>query len=241
MPRNPHESDLDTIAAALGPMLNRVVFVGGSTVGFYVNDEAAPPVRGTDDIDCVVELQTTTAYHALDQELQQQGFRHDTSAGAPICRYMFATRVVDIMPTNSEVLGFSNRWYSEGVRTAQSVDLFSGRSVRILSVPYFCASKFEAYDGRGQGDFWGSHDIQDIVAILDGCTEAEVLLSGASGDLAVYLDESFRRVFDVDQQDIQVHLSGDFKGPRADKIKQMITRLYGPSPTAVRPLPGTGS
>ncbi|MBC7543864.1 MAG: hypothetical protein H7338_14160 [Candidatus Sericytochromatia bacterium] len=233
MAKNPHESDLEVVATGLGHLLPKVVFVGGAVVGFYITDDAAPPVRGTDDIDCVVEMHTLAEYHELDAELTRLGFRHDTSQGAPICRYLYQGYVVDIMPTDEASLGFTNRWYAEGITVPETVTLGSGRTIQILSIPYFCACKFEARASRGNNDFIGSRDTQDIVAILDGHTAVEVALGQVSGDLADYLKESFRTVFDVDNEELQAHLSGDFKGVRADKIRQRLTRLYGTRPSTI--------
>jgi hypothetical protein len=49
-----------------------------------------------------------------------------------------------------------------------SVELPSGAGVRSVSAPYFLATKLEAFDGRGSGDYLTSHDIEDLVAVIDG-------------------------------------------------------------------------
>jgi hypothetical protein len=234
MSKNPHEHDLEIVAAGLAHLLPRVVFVGGAVVGFYVTDEGAPTVRGTEDIDCVVELHSQTDYHQLNSELVALGFRNDTSPDAPICRYLYKGYVVDIMPTDEKTLGFTNRWYAEGVTAAQTMALKSGKSIQVLTIPYFIACKFAAHAGRGADDFMGSRDVQDIIAILDGHLDVEAVLTATTGALDAYLRESFRSVFDIAQEEIQGHLSGDFKSRRADKIQQIIARIYGPMPSAVR-------
>jgi hypothetical protein len=38
----------------------------------------------------------------------------------------------------------------------------------MVSAPYFLVTKLEAFDGRGGGDYLMSHDIEDIIAVLDG-------------------------------------------------------------------------
>ncbi len=72
------------------------------------------------------------------------------------------------MPTQGEILGFSNRWYPLALDTAQPQELPSGRSVRIVTAPVFLATKLEAFRGRGQGDFLFSHDLEDLMAVVDG-------------------------------------------------------------------------
>jgi hypothetical protein len=46
------------ISLALGEMNERVIFVGGATIGFYINDPAAEDVRATNDVDITVEIAT---------------------------------------------------------------------------------------------------------------------------------------------------------------------------------------
>ena len=51
----------------------------------------------------------------------------------------------------------------------------------MVSAPYFLITKLEAFDGRGAGDYLMSHDIEDIIAVLDGRAEIvdEVKISDA--------------------------------------------------------------
>jgi hypothetical protein len=43
--------------------------------------------------------------------------------------------------------------------------------IRALSPPYLLATKLEAFKGRGDGDFLGSRDFADIIALVDGREE----------------------------------------------------------------------
>ncbi len=45
------------------------------------------------------------------------------------------------------------------------------RQIRLVSAPYFLISKLDAFDGRGKGDYLTSHDIEDVIAVLDGRRE----------------------------------------------------------------------
>ncbi|HAH30792.1 MAG TPA: hypothetical protein DCL44_00580 [Elusimicrobia bacterium] len=77
---------LTHIAKGLGPLKDKVVFVGGSTVSLYLTDPGAATVRPTEDVDCVTQVLTRTQYYKLEAELEQLGFHHVTEKGAPICR-----------------------------------------------------------------------------------------------------------------------------------------------------------
>lgn len=99
------------------------------------------------------------------------GFKRDMSKDAPICRWRLGNLEVDLMPTDTNILGFANRWYPLAVQTAQLVTLGNGATIRLIAAPVFLATKFEAFANRGKGDLLGSHDLEDIVNVLDGRPE----------------------------------------------------------------------
>lgn len=88
---------------------------------------------------------------------------------------------------DSGVLGFANRWYPLAVQTAQEVALSAGMTIRLISAPAFMATKFEAFFDRGQGDLLGSHDLEDIVNVLDGRLELVSEVAAAAPELRQYL------------------------------------------------------
>lgn len=88
---------------------------------------------------------------------------------------------------DASVLGFSNLWYPLAVQTAQEVALSSGMSIRLISAPAFMATKFEAFFDRGKGDLLGSHDLEDIVNVLDGRLELVSEVAAAAPELRQYL------------------------------------------------------
>jgi hypothetical protein len=75
---------------------------------------------------------------------------------------------LDLLPTQEEILGFTNQWYRMGVATAQTLTLPSGVPIRVLRAPEFIATKLEAFYGRGGGDYLFSHDMGDIISVIDG-------------------------------------------------------------------------
>jgi hypothetical protein len=66
---------------------------------------------------------------------------------------------------------FGNVWYQKAIEHDFSVQLPDAKNIRIVSPPYFLITKLEAFRGRGNGDYTLSHDIEDIVAVLDGRPE----------------------------------------------------------------------
>jgi hypothetical protein len=81
-------------------------------------------------------------------------------------------------------MGFSNRWYPDGIKNKIEVDLPDGAHIYILSPEYYLATKFEAHRDRGGDDLRTSHDFEDIIYVLDnndnmtevikGCTNIEL-------------------------------------------------------------------
>lgn len=158
---------LQAVAHALGPLRERVVFVGGATVNLYsTTPSSTPEPRITDDVDCIVEVAPRSAFYALEEELRTLGFANDTTSGV-ICRWQLQGLTVDIMPTEPGILGFSNPWYPAGFAQAMSYVLPDGTLIRILSPPYFVATKLTALRDRGWADLRLSQDLEDLVHVLD--------------------------------------------------------------------------
>ena len=113
---------LKAVAIALQELGQEYVFVGGATVSLYATDsELAAEVRPTDDVDVVVELATYGGYSKLDEKLREMGFVNDVESGV-ICRYRIKGVIVDVMPTEPEAMGFSNKWYPEGFKKFTSMN-----------------------------------------------------------------------------------------------------------------------
>jgi predicted nucleotidyltransferase len=189
--QDPNLSKIELIAAALGPLCGQLVFVGGCAVGLLITDSAAAPVRVTFDVDLVARVSALSAYHGIEKEFVRLGFSRDTASDAPICRWRYRGLEVDLMPTDSKVLGFANRWYPLAVETAQDLKLPSGTIIRLITAPAFLGTKFEAYSDRGGGDMLASHDLEDIINVLDGRPALLEEVENAPAELRAYLRMRF--------------------------------------------------
>lgn len=155
-------------ARAFGDLRDEVVFVGGAVVDLFITDPAAPRPRFTEDIDVVVEVTTHGEWARIGARLRLLGFREDQREGAPVCRWLFDDLVVDVMPALERVLGFSNRWYRIARKHSEEREVPGGIRIRAVTAPLFLAMKMEAFRSRGSGDFVASHDLEDIIAVVDG-------------------------------------------------------------------------
>ncbi|MDO1450825.1 hypothetical protein Q0590_31415 [Rhodocytophaga aerolata] len=180
---------LQAVANGLSSLLDEVVFVGGATVGLYATDPAAAEVRPTDDVDCVIELASRNALYILEDRLRVIGFRNDTRGGAPICRWLYQSITVDIMPTDPHILGFSNQWYRDGIKQAIWYKLPNRESIQIFTSPYFIASKLEAFRSRGEKDIRTSTDFEDIIYVFDNRPSLEEEIRQAPITVRSYLQD----------------------------------------------------
>jgi len=163
-----HQNNIDRIRIvydSLGELQTRVVFVGGSIVSFYA-DRPAFEIRQTDDVDVIVEVLSWPEHARLEEQLREKGFSPDRDANVR-CRFIVNTIKVDVMPTKDIAMGFENRWYPEGFKNAVDYNLDNEHRIKILSAPYFIATKLEAFNDRGKGDGRTSHDFEDIVYVME--------------------------------------------------------------------------
>jgi hypothetical protein len=171
----------------LGPLVDRMVFLGGCATALLLTDPAAPEVRPTQDVDVITEVGSLTDYYRLAEGLREAGFVEDQSPGAPLCRWCASEVILDIMPTDEHVFGFGNRWYRPALANAQPIDLPTGQRIRVVTAPYFLATKLEAFAGRGGDDYLASPDLEDIVTLVDGRAELGGELTQADADLRQFL------------------------------------------------------
>jgi predicted nucleotidyltransferase len=184
---------LDRVAHRLGPELcESMVFVGGAAAGLLITDLAMPGIRRTDDIDVVTPAQALHDFHQLEEKLRMRGFTPDMRPEAPLCRWLVENITVDVMPSKKEILGFTNRWYIMSVATAQEHELPSGARVKVIRAPEFIATKLEAFFGRGQGDFLFSHDLGDIISVIDGRATLLMECQASQRPLREYLHLQFQ-------------------------------------------------
>lgn len=187
---------LQTVANGLGKLKDEMVFVGGAVAELYADNPAASEIRPTLDVDCVIEISSRLQFAKLEENLRAKGFKNDTSEGAPICRWIYKDIKVDVMPTDSEVLGFSNRWYEEGIETKIQKTLPDGTDVFVFSPEYYLAAKFEAHNSRGGNDLRQSHDFEDIIYILDNCSGIVENINASNRGVKMFLKMECRKLME---------------------------------------------
>ena len=210
-------------ATLLGDLADEVVFVGGSAAGLLIDDPAIPDVRPTMDIDVIVEIGTRGDYYRLQERLREKDFREAVDEPV-LCRYRHGSIILDVMPTDPDILGFTNRWYDDAARNSQTLEI-DGVTLRAVTPAYFLATKLEAFHGRGKRDFMASHDMEDIIAVLDGRLEIVEDVRDAAEDVRQYLADQFAAL--LDDGDFLDALSGHLPGDAASqqRLPLLISRI----------------
>ena len=159
--------DLIMVSKKLATLDARFAFTGGAVVPLLMDHPELVVSRPTKDVDVIVEVVTRIQYTDLEERLRGIGFHHDTSEDAPICRWVFEDVKIDIMPMKDPTGSLNNRWFELALKTAVPFTVRQDQ-IQIVTAPCFLATKLEAFLGRGAGDFMGSHDIEDFLAVVDG-------------------------------------------------------------------------
>lgn len=221
---DPNLPYLRCIAEALGDLREQVVFVGGAVAGLLVTDPLADGVRATRDVDAVVNA-TRAVFHRIEEAVAQRGFVRDVHSDV-ICRWVHKDSGVlfDLMPVQPEVLGFSNRWYPYAVETAEPVELSPGLTIRLVTAVGFIATKLEAFAGRGAGDFLTSHDMEDVLNIVDGRQELTDEMAAAPAELRQVVASAFLKL--LSDPDFASVLPGLIAEPeRAGLVMQRLSAM----------------
>jgi hypothetical protein len=191
--QNPNLTLLEAAVRLLEPLLGDLVFAGGCATGMLITDPAAGGIRPTKDVDAIAEVASYAEYAALSERLRALKLTEDQREDAPTCRWRFGDLTIDVMPTDERILGFSNRWYEPAIASAQNVEV-AGLPIRLITSVHFLATKFEAFRGRGNDDYRGSHDLEDVIAVIDGRPEIVREVESAAADVRSYIASEVGRL-----------------------------------------------
>jgi predicted nucleotidyltransferase len=221
---NPNLGLLLAMAHAMGDLRKRVVFVGGCATGLLVTNMAVTDVRSTEDVDAIMEIVSLPAYHGLRPELSKLGFVQTMQDNTPPFRWRLRGMQLDLVPLDEKVLGFANPWYRAGFANALTSEPEPGLVLRHLSAPYFLATKFEAFKDRGHNDVYLSHDLEDIITVVDGRVELLDEIAQASTDVKTHIVSNIRAL--VAHPEIENALPGIILRPiRASIVLQRLRAI----------------
>lgn len=196
---SPNLDLLEDAEANLEPLLPEIVFVGGCATELLITDPGAAAVRRTYDVDVIAEIASYAEYAVFSDHLRALGFQEDSREGAPLCRWQHSGLVLDVMPLDARILGFSNRWYGDALRTSAELVLHNGLTIWAITAPYFLGTRIEAFRGRRREDYFASHNLEDFVAVIDG-----KLAQQPNGPVCVALPQGSHQPFDFPPACIEI-------------------------------------
>ncbi len=213
----------------LNSLSEELVFLGGSTISLFITEPFHVDIRETFDVDCVVEVSHRSEYEAISKKLRSLGFSED-SENKVLCRFKKKDLVLDVMPTDSKILGFTNIWYKDGFKKSVKMNV-SGQDISVFDLPYLVATKLEAFKGRGRGDYLFSHDIEDIVTLIDGRPSISKDLASADAKVANYLKKEFEELINNQNfiNSLEAHISDreNLEGRKKIVLQRIMEFLDG--------------
>jgi len=226
MIRTPSVDRIVAIADALQGLPEPILFVGASVLGLLATESQAPIPRATEDVDIVALVADYSEHAALAERLRARGFSEDSESRV-ICRWRFRGWMVDIMPPDPEILGFSNELYPSAIAHSSRVTI-DGVPIDHIDAPHFIGTKLLAFDGRGHGDFIASHDIEDLLAVLNSRPETvqEFLTAPAECRAIIHTRlGALSRASDFEEA-LEGHLANDTPGQATivfERIRAILT------------------
>ena len=211
------------VAHGLQELKDKMVFIGGAVISLYTDDPAAEEIRPTSDIDMTINLANYAEWAQMQERLAELGFYPDPE-GHAICSYKYKDIAIDIMPAEDSGIGVSNKWYKPGFDYLQQTQLEDGTSINILPSPYFLATKLEAFKDRGQNDFYGSHDYEDIIYLLDNRTTIVEEILAAEENVRQYIKDELTTIKNHPQADeiLAMHIHPLI---REERFKMLLEKI----------------
>lgn len=206
------------VAKALGDLNDKVVYVGGAMVSLYINDSAAEDIRPTKDLDLTFQVASFAELEKLREQLIEKGFAQNTEDTVN-CRFRYEDLKVDVMSTQSVGWAPSNPWFAKGFEKAITKTL-EEVTIKVLPLPYFLATKMEAFFDRGIQDVYASHDLEDIAYLLNYTIDIDKQILTSEKELKLFLIEKLN-AFKKDSS-ILTAIRGSLYYSQADERMEII-------------------
>ncbi|MEZ4847234.1 MAG: nucleotidyl transferase AbiEii/AbiGii toxin family protein [Bacteroidia bacterium] len=215
------------VAKALKELKNSMVFIGGAVLSLYSDDPKAGEVRPTTDIDLTIKMIKYGSWAMMEERLAELMIFPDPF-GRAICSYKYEDISIDIMPSEENPIGPLNPWYQKGFEDLLKIEVI-GEEIQIFSAPVYLATKFEAFNGRGN-DYRMSHDFEDIIYVLDNRSTIVEEIARSDLDVKEFIQTQLVKIKDSRHQFeiIASHLDPYLVEERLPIILSRIGRIVEP-------------
>ena len=177
-------------------------------------------MRPTRDIDLFLEIISYGQLGKLQEKLVEKGF-FPAKGEEVMCRFDYKGILVDIMSTDEVGWAPADKWFKPGMANLVT---FKTEEVefKILNLAYFLAAKFNAFNDRKTDPRLSKH-FEDIIYLLDNCTDLNKQLNECSGEVRDYLVLQFGKLLKPDfEEAILAHLGYHYQAERMTIIKERI-------------------
>ncbi len=220
------ERVLVEVAEEVAWMVPPPVFIGGATIGLFLDNFGRSQLRPTKDVDCIVPtLVSRPSWFALEETLRSRGWHPDVDG--PVCRYRSPRgHLVDFLAVHPEIQGFAGRWFAAALASA-SAHVVAGKELWVPDAAHLLACKLEAYEDRGAADPLLSKDLEDIVALVDGCGTLVDAVARAPVSVRAYVRESVAAL--LTNEDAMEAVAGHLPrgGDVSARLRKVQARLLG--------------
>lgn len=206
------------VALALRHLNEQVVYVGGAVVSLYIDDPAAEDIRPTKDIDLTFQIATYAQLEKLREALNQLGFDQNAE-DTVICRFRYEDLQVDVMATETIGWAPSSPWFKAGFEKALPITL-DEVTIKVLPLPYFLATKIEAFFDRRIKDIYASHDLEDIVYLFNYTTNIDTQILASDMKVKTYLSQKLEEI--RNNKTIVAAIPGSLYYEQADERMEII-------------------
>lgn len=222
---NEHHVSIETIitvAKALEEINKKVVYVGGATISLYVAESFRDSIRPTEDIDIVLEIATLSDLENLRIALSEKGIKQSFEDDV-VCRFRYKEIKIDVMATREIAWAPANRWFEKGFQNLEHLKI-DETTIQILSLPYFLATKFEAFNHRGKKDPRTSKDFEDIVFLLNNSRDLKEKVNQSDDVVKSFLKVSFKEMLEsrATLEALRAHLSFENEDERFELIVSIL-------------------
>jgi hypothetical protein len=169
------------------PMLDELVFAGGCSTALLFSE--ADFIRPTPPqwLDVIASTQGELGHTGLTIKLKEMGMREDTIFGRG--RWKMGALTVCFWNVDPVFSPFASRFMRDAFAMPRRYPV-ADMKAKLVNAAFFMAVKLEAFQGRGQGNYQTSDDLNDLVSLLSARAEVAYDLKLAAPQVRAFVQKT---------------------------------------------------